>query len=45
MQKVIERILNLLAYLLTVERPVTAGEIRMTVSGYDRKSDAAWHRM
>ena len=44
MQKVIERILNLLAYLLTVERPVTADEIRHTVAGYDRQSDTAFHR-
>lgn len=44
MQRVIERILNLLAYLLTVERPVTADEIRNTVAGYDRDSDAAFHR-
>lgn len=45
MQRVIERILNLLAFLLTVERPVTAAEIRMTVAGYDQSSDAAWRRM
>ena len=45
MQRVIERILNLLAFLLTVERPVTADEIRMTVAGYDQDSDAAWRRM
>ncbi len=44
MQKVIERILNLLAYLLTVERPVTAVEIRNTVAGYDRDNDSAFHR-
>ena len=44
MQKVIERILNLLAYLLTVERPVTADEIRNTVAGYDRDNDSAFHR-
>jgi proteasome accessory factor B len=44
MQKVIERILNLLAFLLTVNRPVTADEIRNTVAGYDRDSDAAFHR-
>lgn len=44
MQKVIERILNLLAYLLTVDRPVTADEIRHTVAGYDRESDTAFHR-
>jgi proteasome accessory factor B len=44
MQKVIERILNLLAYLLTVDRPVTADEIRHTVAGYDRERDAAFHR-
>lgn len=45
MQKVIERILNLLAYLLTADRPVTADEIRMTVAGYDQDSDEAWRRM
>jgi predicted DNA-binding transcriptional regulator YafY len=45
MQRVIERILNLLAFLLTAQRPVTADEIRMTVSGYDQSSDAAWRRM
>jgi proteasome accessory factor B len=45
MQKVIERILNLLAYLLTSQRPVTAEEIRMTVAGYDQDSDEAWRRM
>lgn len=45
MQKVIERVLNLLAFLLTAERPVTADEIRMTVAGYDQDSDEAWRRM
>jgi len=44
MQRVIERILNLLAFLLTVQRPVGADEIRNTVAGYDRDSDAAFHR-
>jgi len=44
MQKVIERILNLLAFLLTVDRPVTADEIRHTVAGYDPASDTAFHR-
>ena len=44
MQRVIERILNLLAYLLTVGRPVTAEEIRNTVAGYDQDTDAAFHR-
>lgn len=44
MQRVIERILNLLAFLLTVERPVTADEIRHTVAGYDQDSDAAFRR-
>jgi len=44
MQKVIERILNLLAYLLTAEHPVTADEIRNTVAGYDRDNDSAFHR-
>lgn len=45
MHKVLERLLNLLAFLLTVERPVTADEIRMTVAGYDRSSDEAFRRM
>jgi predicted DNA-binding transcriptional regulator YafY len=45
MHKVIERILNLLAFLLTAHRPVTADEIRMTVAGYDQASDEAWRRM
>ena len=44
MQNVIERILNLLAFLLTVGRPVTADEIRNTVQGYDQPSDAAFRR-
>jgi predicted DNA-binding transcriptional regulator YafY len=41
MQRVIERILNLLAFLLTASTPVTADEIRQTVAGYDQESDAA----
>jgi predicted DNA-binding transcriptional regulator YafY len=41
---VIERILNLLAFLLTVGRPVTADEIRNTVKGYEQPSDAAFRR-
>ncbi len=45
MQNVIERILNLLAFLLTVQRPVTADEIRMTVAGYDQSRDEAFRRM
>lgn len=44
MQKVIERILNLLAFLLTVGRPVTADEIRHTVKGYGQPSDEAFRR-
>ena len=44
MQKVIERILNLLAFLLTVGRPVTAEEIRNTVKGYDQATDEAFRR-
>lgn len=45
MQNVIERILNLLAFLLTASRPVSADEIRMTVAGYDQSSDEAFRRM
>ncbi len=44
MQRVIERILNLLAFLLTAHRPVTAEEIRNTVAGYDQDTDAAFRR-
>lgn len=45
MKNVIERLLNLLAFLLTVERPVTADEIRHRVKGYEDKSDEAFQRM
>lgn len=45
MQKVIERILNLLAFLLTAGRPVTAEEIRTTIAGYEQPTDDAFHRM
>lgn len=44
MQKVIERILNLLAFLLTTDHPASADEIRFTVAGYDEKSDEAFRR-
>ena len=43
--KVIERILNLLAFLLTVGRPVSADEIRYTVAGYEQEEDEAFRRM
>lgn len=45
MRKALERVLNLLAFLLTAERPVTADEIRFTVAGYDSDSDEAFRRM
>lgn len=45
MRKVLERSLNLLAFLLTSRRPVTAAEIRETVAGYGTKSEAAFRRM
>jgi proteasome accessory factor B len=45
MRNVIERILNLLAFLLTAGRPVTAEEIRSTVSGYGDQADDAFRRM
>lgn len=45
MRRVIERLLNLLAFLLTAGRPVSAEEIRQTVAGYDRSSDQAFRRM
>lgn len=44
MQRVIERILNLLAFLLTASRPVTADEIRHTVAGYEQEGDEAFRR-
>jgi predicted DNA-binding transcriptional regulator YafY len=44
MRRVIERILNLLAFLLTAGRPVTAEEIRNTVAGYDQEGDEAFRR-
>jgi proteasome accessory factor B len=45
MQNVIERVLNVLIYLLESARPVTAEEIRRTVPGYSQDSDDAFHRM
>ncbi|MEE9297615.1 MAG: WYL domain-containing protein [Acidimicrobiia bacterium] len=44
MNRVIERVLNLLAFLLTVDRPVTADQIRHTVAGYDQETDEAFRR-
>jgi predicted DNA-binding transcriptional regulator YafY len=44
MNRVIERVLNLLAFLLTVGRPVSADEIRHTVAGYEQESDEAFRR-
>ncbi len=45
MKRVIERLLNLLAFLLTTGRPVSADEIRTTVAGYDQDNDEAFRRM
>ncbi len=45
MRKVLERLINLLAMLLTASRPVTADQIRLTIPGYSRESDEAFHRM
>jgi predicted DNA-binding transcriptional regulator YafY len=45
MRNVLERVLNLLAFLLTVKRAVSAEEIRHTVAGYDRDNDQAFQRM
>lgn len=45
MQAVVERVLNLLIYLLESPYPVTAEDVRNTVLGYDAKSDEAFHRM
>ena len=45
MSAVVERLINLLAFLLNSDRPVTAGRIRDTVAGYGGRSDQAFHRM
>lgn len=45
MQSVVERVLNLLIFLLESPRPVTADEVRRTVHGYGNQSDDAFHRM
>lgn len=45
MQNVVERVLNLLIYLLESPRPVTADDVRRTVPGYADGSDEAFHRM
>lgn len=45
MQNVIERVLNVLIYLLETPRPVTAEDVRRTVPGYADQSDEAFHRM
>jgi len=44
-QNVVERVLNLLIYLLQANRPVTADDVRYTVLGYDGQTDDAFHRM
>jgi proteasome accessory factor B len=45
MQNVVERVINLLIYLLDSDAPVTAGQIRRTVAGYGEQTDEAFHRM
>jgi proteasome accessory factor B len=45
MKNVLERLLNLLAFLLTAGRSVSAEEIRQTVAGYDPDADEAFRRM
>lgn len=45
MRNVIERLLNLLAFLLTAGRAVSAEEIRHRVSGYGGSTDEAFRRM
>ena len=44
-RSVIERLLNLLAFLLTTSRPVTSEEIRHRVAGYGGSTDQAFRRM
>jgi proteasome accessory factor B len=45
MQNVVERVINLLIYLLESPEPATATDIRYTVAGYGQESDDAFHRM
>ncbi len=45
MRNVLERLINLLAMLLTATRPLLADEIRRTIPGYSEGSDDAFHRM
>jgi proteasome accessory factor B len=45
MQNVVERVLNLLIYLLESPTPVTSNDVRNTVHGYADQSDEAFHRM
>jgi proteasome accessory factor B len=45
MKHALERLINLLALLLTASRPVTAEQIRYTIPGYSQDSDEAFHRM
>lgn len=45
MQSVVERVINLLIYLLESPTPVTADQIRQTVAGYGDSGDDAFHRM
>jgi proteasome accessory factor B len=44
-QSVVERVINLLIYLLESPGPVTAEQIRHTVAGYGEQRDEAFHRM
>lgn len=45
MRNVLERVINLLAFLLTTRQPVTAEVIRRTVAGYGDQTDEAFRRM
>jgi len=45
MQNVVERVLNLLIYLLESSVPVTSNDVRNTVHGYADQTDEAFHRM
>ncbi len=45
MQNVVERVINLLIYLLESTTPVTADDVRFTVAGYGEQTDEAFHRM
>ncbi|MDE0643902.1 MAG: WYL domain-containing protein [bacterium] len=44
MSRPLERLINLLAYLVDSPSPVTSEQVRQTIPGYDDLSDSAFHK-